>query len=100
MSKKDQDQPQGNPTAASAPPTKGIASEENRFVMRLPAGLHKKIKRISKRNKRSMNAEIVLLLQSHLLEHGLLDDSPKASLKRKLAGLDDTKRKALLQLLD
>lgn len=100
MSKKDQDQPQGNPTAESAPLTKGNASVENRFVVRLPAGLHKKIKRISKRNNRSMNAEIVLLLQSHLLEQGLLGYSPKASLKRKLAGLDDAKRKALLQLLD
>lgn len=94
------DQSQGKAKAASSPATKDNANTENRFVVRLPTGLHKKIKRISQRNKRSMNAEIVLLLQSYLLEEGLLDDSPKASLKRKLAGLDGAKLKALMQLVE
>jgi hypothetical protein len=100
VSTKDQRQPQGKAKAASSPATKDNANTENRFVVRLPAGLHRKIKRISQRNKRSMNAEIVLLLQSYLLKEGLLDDSPKASLKRKLAELDEPKRQALLQLLE
>lgn len=83
----------------SASAKQAKTTENNRFVVRLPADLHQQIKMISKRNNRSMNAEIVLLLQNYLFEQRLSDDSLEASLKRELSVLDDAKRQALLALL-
>ena len=95
--------PKNKRSAAKKPTNKSSlpkSEENNRFLVRLPSQLHQQIKQISKRNKRSMNAEIVLLLQSYLFEQGLTDDSLESSLKRELSSLDESKRKALLALLE
>ncbi len=86
-------------TAKFSPP-------ENKFVIRLPAGLRKKILQISRRHSRSMNSEIVLLLGRYFEEQ--LGDSAgndgqealESRLLRKLEGLPAEKREALLALLE
>lgn len=77
----------------------------NKFVIRLPAGLRKKILLISRRHRRSMNSEIVLLLGRYF-EEQLGDDAEsdnqdlETRLRRKLEGIPSEKRDALLALLE
>ena len=44
-----------------------------KFVIRLPEGYREKIAEISRRNRRSMNSEIVMLLEKYLAEHFPMD---------------------------
>ena len=44
-----------------------------KFVVRLPKGLRKKIKHLSEQNRRSMNSEIIMVLEQHIQQH--LSDS-------------------------
>ena len=37
-----------------------------KFVIRLPAGLRDQIKQISEQNRRSMNSEILMMIEGHL----------------------------------
>ena len=81
---------------------------QGKFVIRLPAGLLKKVSQISQKHQRSMNSEINLLLGRYLEQHGLVDsesdDDPQESLdsrlRRKLNSMPAEKREALLQLLE
>ena len=91
-----------------------------KFVIRLPKGLRKKIKHLSEQNRRSMNSEIIMVLEKHIQQHlneaagefsgeqasveyvaensGIqkLSDS---ELTRRLESLPEEKKQALLELL-
>jgi hypothetical protein len=89
-----------------------------KFVIRLPKGLRKKIKHLSENNRRSMNSEIIMVLEQHIQQHlsdsdqDLTDDiaaamvaadtsgnSPADELTKRLQNLPDEKKQALLELL-
>lgn len=83
-----------------------LSQPGNKFVIRLPEGLRKKILLISRRHSRSMNSEIVLVLGRYF-ENQLsecaeddADEALEARLRRKLQGLPAEKREALLALLE
>lgn len=94
---------------ASAGSSAKLNVSGNKFVIRLPAGLRKKILLISRRHSRSMNSEIVLLLgryfEAQLGEHGKNAENGNqealdARLRRRLQALPTEKREALLALLE
>jgi hypothetical protein len=94
-----------------------------KFVIRLPKGLRKKIKHLSEQNRRSMNSEIIMVLeqhiQQHLMDHTNLAETSAASgggdnagreaqglekptqneLAKRLENLPEEKKQALLELL-
>lgn len=79
----------------------------NRFVVRLPAGLLEKLKRVSRHHNRSMNAEINCLLARYIDEvkgdtRPRIDEHLKLDtlLLNKLSALPEQKIEALLDLLD
>ncbi|HWK52888.1 MAG TPA: Arc family DNA-binding protein [Hyphomicrobiales bacterium] len=86
-----------------------------KFVIRLPAGLRDQIKQLSEQNRRSMNAEIILVLENHIrqqlleqmaqthdtecaAEEGQESDKEQV-LKSVLEKLPAQKQQALLELL-
>lgn len=89
-----------------------------KFVIRLPKGLRKKIKHLSEQNRRSMNSEIIMVLEKHIQQY-LADDNHEFSaaaeeftpehnggqkltdseLTRRLENLPEEKKQALLELL-
>jgi len=90
-----------------------------KFVIRLPQGLRNKIKNLSEQSRRSMNSEIIMVLENHI-QQNLMDDSVEAvsgetlqqytehkdservadeELTRRLENLPEDKKKALLELL-
>lgn len=92
-----------------------------KFVIRLPKGLRNKIKHLSEQNRRSMNSEIIMVLEKHI-QQNLEDDAaeilasaheqsgnrilsetgqPQQSneLTRRLENLPEDKKRALLELL-
>ena len=78
-----------------------------KFVIRLPAGYRKKIAEISKRNRRSMNSEIVLLLEKYLSEHFPIQqpgdefvDHVTTKLVSRFQDLPAHLQEALLELMD
>lgn len=79
-------------------------AQSDKFVVRLPANLRKKILQISRRHRRSMNSEIILLLGRYLEEQGFVAGEHKepldSKLSRKLRTLPAEKLQALLALLD
>lgn len=89
--------------------TRGPAIVE-KFVVRLPPGLLKQIRRLSESNHRSMNQQIISVLETYLQELQLQQmatgGNPEAAkppadqaLERKLQRLSPDKKAALLQLL-
>ncbi len=76
----------------------------DKFVVRLPMSLRKKILQISRRHRRSMNSEIIVLLGQYLEEQGFAAGEQKepldSKLSRKLRTLPAEKLHALLALLD
>lgn len=81
-----------------------------KFVIRLPHGLRMKIKQLSEQNRRSMNAEIIMVLEKHiqqslmnslnLTEEELQDmELTDKQLSEKLEALPLEKKEALLELL-
>lgn len=82
-------------------------TQGNKFVIRLPASLRKKILQISRRHHRSMNSQIILLLGRYLEEQRLQEtvttdhqEALESRLSRKLKSLSAEKREALLALLE
>ena len=80
---------------------------QGKFVIRLPAGLLKKVSVSSRQHQRSMNSEINLLLGRYLEQQGLVEGEPDDQqesldqrLLRKLNNMPTEKREALLQLLE
>ena len=90
-----------------------------KFVIRLPKGLRNKIKHLSEQNRRSMNSEIIMVLEKHI-QQNLMDqvadfdsmaDQPVeqeslgsheasvSELTRRLENLPEEKKQALLELL-
>ena len=90
--------------------TKNGPSVVDKFVIRLPSGLRSKIKELSEQNRRSMNAEIIMVLEKHIqqsmtskelndlleCDHAELTDR---QLSEKLDALPPGKKEALLELL-
>jgi predicted DNA-binding protein len=92
-----------------------------KFVIRLPKGLRNKIKHLSEQNRRSMNSEIIMVLEKHIQQHLAdkvqdfstdtasfegydLNDSgmqrpSDSELSRRLENLPEEKKQALLELL-
>jgi predicted HicB family RNase H-like nuclease len=48
-----------------------------KFVIRLPKGIRKKIKHSSEQNRRSMNSEIIMVLEQHI-QQNLMDNTDQA----------------------
>lgn len=95
-----------------------------KFVIRLPKGLRSKIKHLSEKNRRSMNSEIIMVLEKHIqqnlsdedaaefLNEAISQTQQKAAaissgiqrpsdseLSRRLENLSVEKKQALLELL-
>jgi hypothetical protein len=83
-----------------------------KFVIRLPAGLRDQIKQISEQNRRSMNSEILMMIEGHLhsqLQNEMIAANPddgfapgkraEEDLKGMLEALPADKKEALLKLL-
>jgi hypothetical protein len=81
-----------------------LRAQGDKFVVRLPVNLRKKLLQISRRHRRSMNSEIILLLGRYLEEQGYMAGEHKepldSKLSRKLRTLPAEKLQALLALLD
>lgn len=94
------------------------SQQDYKFVLRLPKGYHEQLAAISRRNRRSMNSEITLLLEQFVASGGV-DSSVDSSVDRiglapsdvkldesalrliqKFQELSAEKKKALLDLLD
>jgi hypothetical protein len=84
-----------------------------KFVIRLPMGLRDQIRLLSEHNRRSMNSEIIMVLENHI-RHQLVQQmteansdgnysvgmrQPEADLGRVLENLPLEKKAALLELL-
>ncbi len=88
--------------------------QDYKFVLRLPHGYHEQLLAISRRNRRSMNSEITLLLEQFVARDGAPLGSERIGLAPADAGLNDAalrliekfqqlsaeKKKALLDLLE
>jgi predicted DNA-binding protein len=79
----------------------------NRFVLRVPAELLQGLEKISRKNKRSMNAEILSMIDHHIQEHeNYVDDGAAGHLHldavflERLQSMPTQKIKALLALLE
>jgi len=84
-----------------------------KFVIRLPNGLRDQIRSLSEQNRRSMNSEIIMVLENHIRQKFMdqmaaanPDTSFKAGernteleLSRRLENLPAEKKEALLELL-
>jgi len=84
-----------------------------KFVIRLPMGLRDQIRQLSEHNRRSMNSEIIMVLENHI-RHQLVQQmteansdgnyqvavrQPETDLGRVLENLPLEKKAALLELL-
>lgn len=84
-----------------------------KFVIRLPNGLRDRIRQLSEQNRRSMNSEIIMVLESHIRQQfmdTIAEANPdgdfapgqrktEAELNRMLESLPAQKKEALLELL-
>ena len=94
-----------------------------KFVIRLPKGLRKKIKHLSEQNRRSMNSEIIMVLEQHIQQYLMdntdlaetsaasgegdnagreargLEKPTQSELTKRLENLPEEKKQALLELL-
>lgn len=84
----------------------------DKFVIRLPQGLRDQIKELSEHNRRSMNSEIIMVLEQHIQQYAEPEEisEPGAEfreaapltdqeLDQKLKSLPPEKKEALLSLL-
>ncbi|MDT8397944.1 MAG: Arc family DNA-binding protein [Pseudomonadales bacterium] len=95
---------------------KDLPAIVEKFVIRLPNGLREQLKLLSEQNRRSMNAEIILVLEKHihqsLMNQLHVNDMPESEdgegeqyrftdkqLSEKLEALPPGKKEALLELL-
>ena len=83
-----------------------------KFVIRLPAGLRDQIRQVSEQNRRSMNSEILMMIEGHLhsqLQEQMIAANPhdgfapgkraEEDLKGMLEALPADKKEALRKLL-
>ncbi len=104
--KQQDDDMSGDPSANKVSP---VLSDK--FMLRLPNGLREQLKLLSEQNKRSMNAEILQVLEKHIRqnlpqkEQTLSEEEMAQSrmtarqLSEKLESLPPGKKEALLELL-
>ncbi len=111
-SKHDQDTSSSENAETNAP------AVVEKFVIRLPKGLRKRIKELSEHNRRSMNSEIIMVLEKHIQQNRPLDISDfsegtdehdaahrqdksltRQELSKRLEALPPEKQEALLELL-
>jgi hypothetical protein len=115
--------------ASALEPADMLASEDRapalveKFVIRLPSGLRDRIRQLSELNRRSMNSEIIMVLENHIrqkfmeqmagvnpdgghapgqrpAEAGRTEEGrTEAELNRMLESLPPGKKEALLELL-
>ncbi len=90
------------------------AQQDYKFVLRLPKGYHEQLAAISRKNRRSMNSEITLLLEQFVATDGIHSGAERIGLSPSEVKLDESalrliqkfqelsleKKKALLDLLD
>lgn len=103
------------PKSSSAPSARNgrIDKLEDKFVLRLPKEYHEQLAAISRRNRRSMNSEITLLLEQFVASEGAVVadrvglspaqstlDASAMKLIEKFQNLSLEKQQALLDLLD
>lgn len=69
---------------------------EYKFVLRLPHGYHEQLAAISRRNRRSMNSEITLLLEQFVARDG----APLGAERIGLAPVDGDLNDAALRLIE
>lgn len=88
--------------------------QDYKFVLRLPHGYHEQLVAISRRNRRSMNSEITLLLEQFVARDGAPIAADRIGLApvdgdlndvalrliQKFQQLSSEKKKALLDLLE
>ena len=107
-------------STASTPASsnRSIPAMIEKFVIRLPNGLRTQIKELSENNRRSMNSEIIMVLEKHIQqnhsddfladfadEHIRVDDADgneevkESELNKRLESLTAEKKEALLELL-
>lgn len=91
-----------------------VSQKDYKFVLRLPKGYHEQLAAISRKNRRSMNSEITLLLEQFVASDGAASGAERIGLAPSDAKLDESalrliqkfqdlsleKKKALLDLLD
>lgn len=84
-----------------------------KFVIRLPNGLRDQIRSLSEKNRRSMNSEIIMVLENHIRQKFMEqiaeanpdshfkpgDRNMELELSRRLENLPPEKKEALLELL-
>lgn len=84
-----------------------------KFVIRLPNGLREQIRSLSEKNRRSMNSEIIMVLENHIRQkfvEQMADANPdghfrpgernmELELSKRLENLPPEKKEALLELL-
>lgn len=84
-----------------------------KFVIRLPNGLRDQIRSLSEQNRRSMNSEIIMVLENHIRQQFMEqmeaanpdghfkpgDRNMELELTRRLENLPPEKKEALLELL-
>lgn len=84
-----------------------------KFVIRLPNGLRDQIRSLSEQNRRSMNSEIIMVLENHIRQKFLEqmaganpdgnfkpgERNTEQELSRRLESLPAEKKEALLELL-
>ena len=85
-----------------------------KFVIRLPAGLRGQIRQLSEQNRRSMNSEIIMVLENHIrqmFQDHMTAANPESSfqpgtnhrtedeLSQMMENLPPGKKEALLELL-
>ncbi|MDP1932259.1 MAG: Arc family DNA-binding protein [Gammaproteobacteria bacterium] len=90
------------------------SQQDYKFVLRLPKGYHEQLAAISRKNRRSMNSEITLLLEQFVAKDGAQSDVERIGMAPSEVKLDESalkliqkfqelsleKKKALLDLLD
>ncbi len=70
--------------------------QEYKFVLRLPHGYHEQLAAISRRNRRSMNSEITLLLEQFVARNGAQPTADRIG----LAPMDSSLNEAALRLIE
>jgi hypothetical protein len=109
---------EGVPELAAEAATEAAADDRTpalveKFVIRLPNGLRDQIRSLSEQNRRSMNSEIIMVLENHIRQKFMdqmsavnPDSGFKAGernteleLSRRLENLPAEKKEALLELL-
>ena len=97
---------------SAAPEESKSPSIVEKFVIRLPNGLRSQIRELSEQNRRSMNSEIIMVLENHIRQNnheemasvnefttGLDYKATDEELNKRLDSLPAEKKEALLELL-